>query len=106
LRLVPESSVFNADLIRRKLGVEVERNDYGFIINSVEANSPAANAGLRSNTLIWAVDRQSAPEDIAGFAKLLYAKRRGDSVLLHVLNVERRGGMNILRRNVVELIPR
>jgi len=106
LRLVPESSVFNAELIRRKLGLEVERNTYGFIINTVEANGPAANAGLKPNTLIWAMDRQPPPEDVAAFAKLLYAKRKGDSVLLHVLNVERSGGMNILRRNVVELILR
>jgi serine protease Do len=106
LRLVPEASVFNADMIRKKLGLVVERNSYGFIINDVDENSPAANAGLTPNTLIWAVDRQTPPEDIAGFAKLLYAKRKGDSVVLHVLNVERSGGFNILRRKVVELIPR
>lgn len=106
LRLVPEASVFNSDLIRKKLGFVVERNSYGFIINEVEPNSPAANAGLTPNTLIWAVDRQTPPDDIASFAKLLYAKRKGDSVLLHVLNVERSGGFNILRRNVVDLVPR
>jgi len=106
LRLVPEASVFNSDLIRKKLGLVVERNSYGFIINEVEANSPAAEAGLAPNTLIWAVDRQTPPDDITGFAKLLYAKRKGDSVLLHVLNVERSGGFNILRRNVVQLVSR
>jgi serine protease Do len=106
LRLVPEASVFNADLIRKKLGLTVETNSYGFVIDEVETNSPAANAGLTPNTLIWAVDRQTPPDTIAGFAKLLYAKRKGDSVLLHVLNVERNGGFNILRRNVVELVSR
>jgi S1-C subfamily serine protease len=106
LRLVPEASVFNADLIQKKLGIAVERNSYGFIINDVETNSPAANAGLTPNTLIWAVDRQTPPDTIAGFAKLLYAKRKGDSVLLHVLNVERNGGFNLLRRNVVGLVSR
>jgi len=106
LRLVPETTVFNAELIREKLGLGVERNSYGFIINEVDPNSPAADAGLTPNTLIWAVDRQTPPDDIVGFAKLLYAKRKGESVLLHVLNVERSGGFNILRRNVVELIPR
>jgi serine protease Do len=106
MRLVPESSVFNADMIRKKLGLVVERNSYGFVINEVDTNSPAGNSALTPNTLIWAVDRQTPPDDIAGFAKLLYAKRKGDSVLLHVLNVERSGGFNILRRNVVELIPK
>jgi predicted metalloprotease with PDZ domain len=106
LRLVPEASVFNADLIRKKLGLTVERNSYGFIIDEVETNSPAANAGLTPNTLIWAVDRQTPPDTVTAFAKLLYAKRKGDSVLLHVLNVERNGGFNLLRKNVVELVSR
>lgn len=106
LRLVPAASVFNADMIRKKLGLTVERNSYGFIITDVEANSPAANAGLKPQTLIWAVDRQTPPDDTMGFAKLLYAKQKGDHVLLHILNVEQNGGFNVLRRNVVELVCR
>lgn len=103
LRLVPDVTVFNGDLIRKKLGLTVERNSYGFNITDVEANSPAADAGLTPQTLIWAVDRQAPPDDVTGLAKLLYGKRKGDPVLLHILNVERSGGFNILQRNVVEL---
>ncbi|HWC61231.1 MAG TPA: trypsin-like peptidase domain-containing protein [Verrucomicrobiae bacterium] len=106
LRLVPETSVFNADLVRKKLGLTIERSSDGFIVTKVDANSPASNVGLRPQTLIWAVDRQSPPDDLAGFAKLLYAKRKGDPVLLHILTVEQNGGFNVLRKNVVELIVR
>ena len=106
LRLVPAATVFNAELLRKKLGLAVERNSYGFIITKVETNSPAGDIGLTPQMLIWAVDRQSPPDDVTDFAKLLYAKRKGDTVLLHILTVERNGGVNMLRRNVVELIVR
>jgi serine protease Do len=106
LRLVPASSVFNAELIRKKLGITVERNSYGFIVTKVDTNSPAASVGLTPNTLIWAMDRQAPPDDLTGLAKLLYAKQTGDHVLLHTLRVEQNGGFNYLRRNVVELICR
>jgi S1-C subfamily serine protease len=106
LRLVPAASVFNADLIRKKLGITVERNSYGFIVTKVEANSPATDAGLTPQTLIWAVDRQTPPDDLVGLAKLLYEKQKGDRVLLHTIKVEQNGGFNVLRRNVVELICR
>ena len=103
LRLVPEGSVFNADMVRQKLGVVADKNQNGFIITKVDADSPASRAGLAAQTLIWAVDRQSPPEDLAGLAKLLYAKRAGETVLLHVLTIEQSGGFNVLRRNVAEL---
>jgi serine protease Do len=103
VRLVPESAVFNEELIRSKLGLTVERNSDGYIITKVEADSPASKVSLSPQTLIWAVDRQSPPDDLTGFAKLLYAKRKGEPVLLHTLTIERAGGYNLLRRNVVEL---
>ena len=106
LRLVPESSVFNAALVRQKLGLTLEKSSDGFVISKVEADSPASKAGLTPQTLIWAVDRQSPPADITGFAKLLYAKKRGETVLLHTLTIEPAGNFNVLRRNVVEVATR
>ncbi len=106
LKLVPETSVFNAELVRQKLGITVEKYTQGLVITKVDAKSPASDVGLAAQTLIWGVDRQSPPEDLAGLAKLLYAKRAGDPVLLHVLTVEKRGGFNFLRQNVVQLAVR
>ena len=106
LRLVPEGSMFNEGMVRQKLGLTLEKGSDGLLITNVDAGSPAEKAGLKPQTLIWAVDRQSPPNDTTGFAKLLYAKKNGEPVLLHTLTVERAGGFNVLRRNVTELVPR
>ena len=106
LRLVAESSVFNEAMVRQKLGVTLERGSDGFLITNVDANSPADKAGLKPQTLIWAVDRQSPPDDITSFAELLYAKKKGDPMLLHVMTIERVRGFNVLRRGVIEVVPR
>jgi serine protease Do len=106
LKLVPESSIFNAAMIRQKLGLVIEKTSDGFLITKVDPDSPASAAGLAPQTLIWAVDRQTPPDDVTGFAKLLYAKKAGTPVLLHTLTIERTGGFNVLRRNVVELTSR
>jgi serine protease Do len=106
LRLVPENSVFNAEMVRQKLGLTLEKNQDGFAITKVEPDSPASAAGLAAQTLIWAVDHQAPPSDVTGFAKLLYAKKKGEPLLLHTLTIEHTEGFNVLRRNVVELTPR
>ncbi|HXT13235.1 MAG TPA: trypsin-like peptidase domain-containing protein [Candidatus Angelobacter sp.] len=106
LRLVPESSVFNAQMVRQKLGLTLEKAADGFVITKVQPDSPAAKAGLAPQMLIWAVDREAPPADVTGLAKLLYAKKKGDTVVLHILTLEQAGGFNVLRRNVVELTPR
>jgi len=106
LRLVPEGSVFNAEMIRQKLGLTLEKNPDGFLITKVDADSPASAASLTAQTLIWAVDRQTPPDDLTAFAKLLYAKKKGEPVLLHILKIERTEGFNVLRRNVAQLVPR
>jgi serine protease Do len=106
LRLLPEGSVFNAEMVHQRLGLTLEKASDGFVITKVDADSPAASAGLSPQTLIWAIDRQTPPEDLTGFAKLLYAKKSHEPVLLHILTIERAGGFNVLRRNVVELVPR
>jgi S1-C subfamily serine protease len=106
LRLVTAGSVFNAEMVRQKLGLTLEKTPNGFVITKVDADSPAGQAGLGPQTLIWAVDRQTPPDDVTGFAKLLYAKKKDEPVLLHVLTIERSTGFNVMRRNVVELTPR
>src|SRR6185437_1133209 len=98
--------VFNAQMVRQKLGLTLEKAADGFVITKVQPDSPAAKAGLAPQMLIWAVDREAPPADVTGLAKLLYAKKKGDTVVLHILTLEQAGGFNVLRRNVVELTPR
>lgn len=101
VRLVPEKSFFNADLIRKKTGATVQEltpelaqamgiRAQGLLISAVDLMSPAADADLQRGMLITSVDGQSA-EDIVGTAKRLYSKTKGDKVQLEVIMPRQRG---------------
>jgi S1-C subfamily serine protease len=92
VRLVPEKSVFNADLIRNKLGLNLEaltpqtavrylNAAEGFIIAGVQENGPAAAVHLQNGMLVTSIDGQ-LPEDVTTVAKLLYPKKAGDTAVL------------------------
>ena len=95
VRLVPEKSVFNAGMIRDKLGLNLEEltpqlaarygvgASDGFLITGVEEDSPAAAAGLQRGILVTAIDGQ-LPADLCAAAKLLYPKKKGDRVQLGI----------------------
>ena len=117
VRLVPEKTVFNAGMIREKLGVNLEElttqeaarygvgiSD-GFLVTGVEEDSPAAAAGLQGGILVTAIDGQS-PADLCSAAKLLYAKKKGDRVQLDIAVQQRMGNFNILRQGAVTLAMR
>ena len=106
IRLAPEKSVFNAAMVREKLGLSLDRTVDGFVISEVQPSSAAAAAGLQKGMLIRAVDGDAPPADTTGLAKLLYAKKKGEAVLLHIAVMERSGNFNILRQGNVELVPR
>jgi S1-C subfamily serine protease len=105
LRLVRESAVFNANLIKQKLGVSVQEitadlaerlgllTADGLLVAGVEPDSPAAEAGLRREHIVLGVEGQPAASLVAA-AKILYAKRKGEKVALDVL-VRRQRGMRI-----------
>jgi S1-C subfamily serine protease len=117
VRLVPEKSVFNAGMIRDKLGLDLEeltpqlaaRFGVGasdaYLITGVQGDSPAAGAGLQGGILVTAIDGQ-LPTDIFAAAKLLYAKKKGDRVQLAIAVQQRVGNFNVLRQGAVELAPR
>ena len=106
VRLVPEKSVFNAEMIRRKLGLNLERVAEGLAISEVETNSPAGTAGLQAGMLVKQVDDQSPPADVTALARLIYAKKKGELVRLDVAAWQRSGTFNVLRQGRVELSPR
>ena len=117
VRLVPEKSVFNADMIREKLGLSLEQltpqvaGRYGvrtadaYFIAGVEESSPAAEAGLQRGMLVTAIDGQ-LPADLCTVAKLVYPKKRGDRVQLELAVQQRVGNFNMLRQGSVELPTR
>jgi len=117
VKLVPEKSVFNAGMIREKLGLSLEgltpqvAARYGvgpadaYFIVGVEERSSAAEAGLLRGMLVTGIDGQ-LPADLCAAAKLLYAKKPGDRVQLELAIQQRMGSFNVLRPGSVELPAR
>jgi S1-C subfamily serine protease len=102
LRMVPEKTFFNDDLIRKKLGVTVEeltpraaRNlglsrTEGLLVTAVDRSTPAADARLDAGMVITSVDGRATPEVVLA-AKMLYAKVRGEKVQLDLIIPRQRG---------------
>jgi serine protease Do len=96
VRLVPETNVFNTDLVRRKLGLSVEakplriggRSVRAFVITDVEKGSPAETVNLKKDMFLIAIDDQ-VPESPTELAKLIYQKKSGERVQLRLLTVQR-----------------
>jgi serine protease Do len=117
VRLVPEHSVFNAGLIRERLGLVLEPLSaasaarYGlapsdaFVIAGIEEEGPAASAGLQRGMLVTSVDGQ-VPADIVSAAKLIYAKKKDEVVHLEIVFQQRVGGFNVLRPGAVDVPAR
>jgi serine protease Do len=106
VRMVPEQTVFNAKMIREKLGITLEQSPYGFVITDVQPDSPAGVAGLKPKIIIQAIDLQAPPENITDLAKLLYGKKKGESVSMDLAALEQTGNFVTVRRGRVELVPR
>jgi serine protease Do len=117
VRLVPEKTVFNPEMLRARLGLNMEEltpqvaarygvgsND-GFLITGVEENSQADRAGLQRGMLVTGIDGRQ-PSDLCAAAKLLYPKKKGDRVQLDLAVPQRMGNFNILRPGSVELAAR
>jgi serine protease Do len=102
LRLVLEKSVFNNDLIRRRIGLTLRPLEGGFAIASVDRNGPAAKSGLEPGMMIEAIDGQPA-DDVTAAAKLVSAKPPGELLPLDLVIVEQRGFMRRVSRGSVKL---
>lgn len=106
VRLVPVGDVFDAKMVRDKLGLTLQKNSAGFGITDVESNSPASAAGLHAGMIVRAIDYQELPEDETDFAKLLYAKKSGEAVKLLIYYVQQIGNFNVPQKTWVSLQPR
>ena len=117
VRLLPEKAVFNAGMIRDRLGMDLEevtpelaaryglRTSEGYIITGVLGDGPAAAAGLERGILVTAMDGKTPP-DLAAAAKLIYPKKKGERVLLDIAVRQQVGNYYVLRQGAVELTTR
>jgi serine protease Do len=114
VRLVPEKSFFNADLVRRKLGVSVQAltpelaqriglvRAEGLYIAAVDKGSSAATAEIERGMIITSIDGHPTDE-VTVAAKLLHAKAKGEKVHLELVVPVRRAGFIQLRQATVDL---
>ena len=93
VRLIPEADFFNAELIRKRLGLSIQRltreladaMNYriygGFVIAGVEKGSPADRARLEPGDVIRGFDGRFF-NDLKAAARLLHQKAKGDKVAI------------------------
>ena len=79
LQLRDEAEFFNPTLVQAKTGIGLKLAPGGFVISSVEANSPAAKIRLRPGMYIVGFEGVVA-DDLVALAKVAYEKRPGESL--------------------------
>jgi S1-C subfamily serine protease len=117
VNLVAEKSVFNAGLVRQKLGLTLQSvtpalveslhlpDAAGLVVADVDPRSPAAEAGLQTGYMIRTCESLPA-SDIRRVAKIVYGKKKGQKVTLEVLIQRRRGQFIEYRSGAVEVAVR
>jgi serine protease Do len=103
VRQVPENSVFNNELIRKKTGMELRELtprmaadlglnlDGGFVVSAVDRKSPAAQAGVQPGMVIAALDGRTPPPSVVWAARWFSEKQTGDKVALDLVAFIRQG---------------
>jgi serine protease Do len=114
VRLVREASVFNAALIRQKLGLSVQAitpeladqmglvTREGLLIAGVDKDSEPARAGVRRGQVLLGLDG-AALRDVVSTARLLRGRAKGDKVNADLLVLRTRGRLVFPQRAQVEL---
>ena len=117
VRLVPEKSYFNSELIRRKIGTSVQEltSDLsramgvpavqGVLISGVDSETPAAAARLDAGMIVTHIDGQATP-DVVAAAKILHAKATGARIRLDLIISSRRGAFVRLAEATAEVTVR
>ena len=97
LRLVDEADFFNNEYLSARAGFKVAPvRGGGFVIQSVDANGPAAAVGLKRGHLIRGLDRTEFP-DVVALARYLFSRPKGESVELGVL-FDQRTALGVVRQ--------
>lgn len=117
VRMTPEKSFFNEELVRKKVGASLQEltrdlaqgfglgGMQGLLIAGVDRGSPAAAAELQRGMLVTSVDGQVTP-DVVAAAKVIYGKAKGEKVQFEVVAPRQRGIFMDLWRGTVELTIR
>jgi serine protease Do len=96
VRLVPEAEYFNADLVRRKIGIALSpltardaariglNINGGFVVTEIEEGSPADHAGFQKGLIVEGIDGR-APDSVVTAAKWLGGKKKGEAVQLALI---------------------
>ena len=102
VELIPENAVFNAGLIRQKIGAILERltpevaealrldSTDGFVISQVDKDTPAAEANLRPGLVVTSIDGRKI-DNIIDAARIFHSKNKGDEVTLNIVQMRQRG---------------
>ena len=97
LRLIEESDFFNNEYLSARAGFKVAAvRGGGFVVQSVDANGPAAAAGLKRGHLIRGLDRTEFP-DVVTLSRYLFSRPKGETVEVGVL-VDQRSALGVYRQ--------
>jgi serine protease Do len=114
VRMVPEKTFFNADMIRRRTGASVQEltpelaQSFGFarvdglLVAGVDRESPAEAAELQRGMVISRMEGESTTSVLAT-AKRLYARPKGEKIQVEIIYPRRRGPFLELVQRTVEL---
>ncbi len=114
VQIVREESVFNADLVRQKIGATLQpitadiaesvgiAPGNGVLISGVDRDTPAAQAGLQPGFVIVALDGK-AVTDLTSAARILYNKRKGEQAVFELRVLQRRGNFIVLAPQQVQI---
>jgi S1-C subfamily serine protease len=114
MRMVPESTYFNVDLVRKKTGASVQDltpelarvlglgRIQGLLVAGVEPDSPAASVGMDQGMVITQVDGKTVTQVIAA-ARVLNGLKGGEKVRVDLVVPRRRGVFYFLQEVIVEL---
>ena len=112
VRLTPESDFFNADLVRQRTGLHVQKLTRelaanmgfpffgGFVVADVDKDSPAAEAKFEKYFVVRGVDNQPTAE-LVELGRALHAKKAGDTARLNVIAPPKRGTFSGFREGSV-----
>jgi S1-C subfamily serine protease len=117
VRQVPESSFYNAELVRKRTGASLQPltpelarsiglfRTEGLLIAGVDKASPASTAELQRGMVITSIDGQPTDE-VAVAAKRIHAKAKGDKLRLELIIPVQRGGFVRLTQATVDVTVR
>lgn len=102
VRLASEASIFNADYLRKRMGLSLEpvpediQRTLGLnltsamVVGSVDRGGPAADAGIARGQIVTFIDGNPAA-DLVAVGRSLNRRRAGEKVIVDVLSARRRG---------------